>query len=125
MSNMTRKSFVRLAVLSAAVIVSLCSCKKSATTVDAGPDAPAGCTLTDATVMIADNHPHAPHALVVPSADVQAGVEKVYDIMGVAAHTHTITVTAADFATLKAGGTIMETSTTALDHSHVITISCG
>jgi len=123
MSNMTRKTFVRLAVLS--VIAALCSCKKSATTVDAGPDAPAGCTLTDATTIIADNHPHGPHMLVVPSADVQAGVEKIYDIMGAAQHTHLVTVTAADFAILKAGGTVMETSTITLDHSHLITISCG
>ena len=40
-------------------------------------------------------------------------------------YTHMVTITAADFAMLKAGGTIMETSTVDLCHSHVITVSCG
>jgi len=75
--------------------------------------------------MIADNHAHSPHNLTVPSADIQAGVDKTYDIMGMANHSHTITITAAEFATLLAGGTIMDTSTVGLCHTHVVTTSCG
>lgn len=128
MSDMTRKSFVKLlgnTLLGGAAVGILASCKGSSATVDAGTDAPAGCTTTDAVCTIADNHTHAPHKLVVTSADVQAGVDKTYDIMGAASHTHTITVTAADFAMLKTGGTIMHTSTVGLCHTHVCTVSCG
>ena len=127
MSSM--KSLVKLLgrmLLGGAIVGALSSCKSSSgNTIDAGPDAPSGCIASDGVAMIAENHIHSPHKLVVTSADVAAGVEKTYDIMGTAGHTHMVTITAADFAMLKAGGTIMETSTVDLCHSHVITVSCG
>jgi hypothetical protein len=116
-----------MGIASTIPVLGACKNNNNVPMVDAGPDAPAGCTQSDASVDIGMNHFHAPHALVVPMADVQAAVEKVYDIMGVATHTHTITVTADDFNMLKMGGTIMKTSTP-FDfdgHTHVITISCG
>jgi hypothetical protein len=90
----------------------------------AGPDAPAGCAASDAKTTIADNHVHAPHVLMVTSADVQAGVEKTYDIMGAASHTHMVTLTAADFTALKGGGEVMHDSTAAMGAMHAITVSC-
>jgi len=100
------------------VVAALPSCGGGdSNTVDAPKN---GCT-----VMIAANHVHAPHALVVPMEDVTAGAEKVYDIMGTAPHTHTITVTADMMTMLKAGGTmVMVTSTEAEQHTHVVTITC-
>ncbi|HEY0250835.1 MAG TPA: hypothetical protein VGC41_04880, partial [Kofleriaceae bacterium] len=126
MSKMTRRTWCKLLVGgSAAAMVAACSSSDSTPADAAGPDAPAGCTVSDAVVMIADNHPHAPHALVVPSADILAGVDKTYDIQGMANHNHQITITAAEFAMLQAGGTIMDTSTIGLCHTHVVTTSCG
>lgn len=90
-------------------------------------DAPTGCTVTMANVMIADNHPHGLHVLVVTPEDVAAGAEKSYMIMGAASHDHTVTITADQFTTLKGGGSVMVTSTpgtNGLDHTHVVTISC-
>src|SRR5688572_21960467 len=109
MSNITCKAIFRMMLIGASA--SLAACDGGGVAIDAGPDSPTGCTASNATVMIANNSPHGPHALVVPSADVTAGIEKTYDIMGQAQHTHTIVVTAAQFTMLQGGGTIMATST--------------
>ncbi len=127
MSMMTRKAFLKQLglVTLAAGTASLMACSDDGSAnVDAGPDGPSGCTATNAAAMIATNHVHSPHALVVSSADVTAGAEKTYDIMGTATHTHAITVTAAQFVMLQGGGTIMVTSTDGIGHTHVVTVSC-
>lgn len=132
MSRMTRRALVK--VLAGGTVAAVVGCHKNTAVPDAspGPDAPAGCGASDAAIIIADNHAHSPHALVVTSADVQAAVDKTYDIMGTAPHNHKVTITAAQFATLKAGGAVMVTSTMCMpmsacvaDHTHVCTISCG
>ncbi|HTL37141.1 MAG TPA: hypothetical protein VL326_28595 [Kofleriaceae bacterium] len=87
-------------------------------------DAPAGCTTSNAKIMIADNHTHAPHDVVVSKEDVAAAVDKTYSIQGAASHDHMITITAAQFMMLQQGGSIMVTSTEGLGHTHVVTVSC-
>lgn len=72
-------------------------------------------------ITIGNNHGH---VLVVSKAEVVAGVEKTYDIMGTATHTHSVTVTAAMFAQLQGGTTQMTVSSTTT-HSHPITIVCA
>lgn len=125
MPKLTRRELLKL-VGGASAAGILVACSDNAAPIDAPkPDAPKGCVVTDASVMIKNNHTHAPHELIVSSADVQAGVEKIYDIRGAANHTHLVTVTADQFAMLKAGGTVMSTSTTEVDHEHLCTISCG
>ncbi|RMG96739.1 MAG: hypothetical protein D6705_10475 [Deltaproteobacteria bacterium] len=74
--------------------------------------------------MIANNHPAA-HSLVVPLEDVEAGVDKVYDIQGASAHPHTVMVSAADFAALAAGDPIQIESSLDAGHTHLVTIVCG
>lgn len=83
-------------------------------------DAPAG----TCTAMIASNHVHTPHVVMVTSGDIMAAADKTYDIKGTAPHTHTITITAMQFATLQSGGPITVTSTTEETHSHMVTITC-
>lgn len=63
------------------------------------------------------------HALTVPMADIMAGVAKVYDTKGAAAHSHYVELTADDFATLRSGGTIKKLSCNGGDHEYVL--SCG
>jgi hypothetical protein len=46
------------------------------------------------------------HTLVVPMADVTAGVAKLYDTTGLSGHPHWIQLTAEDFTTLAGGGTV-------------------
>ena len=64
------------------------------------------------------------HELTVSADDVQAGAEKVYDIEGGARHTHTVTISAAQFALLAAGTAIQVTSSSA-GHTHAVTVTCA
>lgn len=94
----------------------------SGTSSGTGSGTPSGqgaCAETTAAISI--NHGH---ELNVSSADVMAEVDKIYDIMGSGDHTHQITVTAADFAALQSGETIVVTSSTDVSHSHDVTVSC-
>jgi hypothetical protein len=75
---------------------------------------------------IANNHGH---TLAIPVADLGATTEKVYSIAGTAGHDHTITLTAAQLATVKGGGTVTVTSTVTDaagfgSHSHDVTVAC-
>ena len=92
-----------------------------------GSDAAASaksCTQNGTSTQISGNHGH---VLTVSAADVTAGVDKTYDIMGTAAHTHSVTVTAANFATLAGNpnASVMTTSTSGGGHTHQITILCA
>ncbi|HJW11996.1 MAG TPA: hypothetical protein VJ598_09430, partial [Albitalea sp.] len=64
------------------------------------------------------------HVLSVPKTDLDSTSDKVYSIMGSAAHDHTVTLTAAQLAQLKAGMSVTVTSTTTLSHNHDVTVSC-
>jgi hypothetical protein len=66
------------------------------------------------------------HAVTVEAADVEAGTEMEYTLTE-AGHTHTITVTAADFAMLQAGDTVTVTSTMdgTTPHAHDVTLMCA
>src|SRR5262245_8908540 len=58
----------------AIVLTALFAACSGKSIVDAAPeiDGSLGCVASDAGIMIADNHVHAPHAVTVTSADVQA-----------------------------------------------------
>jgi hypothetical protein len=60
----------------------------------------------------------------VSNADVMAGVDKVYDTTGTATHPHWLQVTAADFAKLKAGGTVRKLSCND-GHEHEFIVNCS
>jgi hypothetical protein len=82
------------------------------------------CATNGTSINIDGNHGH---VLTVSSADVAGGVDKTYDITGTSMHSHMVTVTAANFATLQsnANGTVMVTSTTGGAHTHTITVQCA
>jgi len=64
------------------------------------------------------------HSMVLPAADVQAGVQKVYNIQGAANHNHTVTITAAEFVQLQLGNVVMKTSSFLQAHDHDVLVSC-
>lgn len=65
------------------------------------------------------------HALNVSIGDINAGVDKLYILENNGSgHTHSVTLTAADFANLKTNTTISHTSTLNFGHTHQVTISC-
>jgi len=70
---------------------------------------------------IAGNHGH---VLTIARADLDSMTDRVYSIMGTATHDHMVIFTAAMLAQLKAGQSVIVTSTTTLSHEHVVTTSC-
>ncbi len=83
---------------------------------------PKSCTTNGTGVTIGANHGH---VMTVSKEDVTDGKQKTYNIQGTSTHPHTVVVTAAMFAMLKTGTSVMATSTTDSGHSHPITVSCA
>ena len=63
------------------------------------------------------------HAASIPAAHLAGNADQMYSIKGGSPHDHTITITAANFATLRSGGTINVKSTSS-GHTHDCTIKC-
>ena len=120
--SMTRKEFLGT-MIGAAGAVALTGCGGDD---GGGTDSSVqrNCAMNGTAVTIDGNHGH---VLTVTASDVNAGVDKTYDIMGTAIHTHMVTVKAADFAKLQsnANGSVMVTSTLGSAHMHTITILCA
>ena len=64
------------------------------------------------------------HQLDVPLADIDAAVDKTYDITGTASHCHQVTLTAADFMTLKSGGVVTKKTCNGITQ-HELVLSCA
>jgi hypothetical protein len=64
------------------------------------------------------------HVLTILRSDLDSTTVVSYDIRGSADHTHTVTLTVVQLATLKTGASVTVTSTTTDYHQHVITVSC-
>ena len=142
---MTRLQFLRSLAglgLAAVAVPALAACKKDdeAPSPDAGgnmnnpdasmsgpPDAGVDAamqppTCGSASAAIGSNHGH---AITVSAADVNAGVEKTYPIQGSSQHPHSVTLTAANFTTLRTTGTLMVMSTQDAGHRHAVTVTCA
>jgi hypothetical protein len=119
--SMTRKEFLGTLIGAGAVLAG-CGGDDGGTPDSGGSQR--NCALNGTTATIDANHGH---VLMVLKSDVTAGVEKTYDIMGTATHTHSVTITAANFATLQsnANGSVMVTSTSGGAHTHSVTVICA
>jgi len=90
---------------------------------DGGADGGGMCTNM-LTASISMNHVGMEHMLVIPAADVTAGMPKTYATSGALQnHMHYVALTAADFMTLAMGGTVTKHSCNGGDHQY--TIKCG
>ncbi|MEP7125413.1 MAG: hypothetical protein ABJE95_31060, partial [Byssovorax sp.] len=65
------------------------------------------------------------HVLVVPFADVKAGVEKTYDIAGSSGHPHAVTLKPEDLTALLAGKSLRTKSSIDHQHAHRILVKCA
>lgn len=104
-----------------ALAVTLVGCTTNKITPpDAAPDAAMGTPVAT----IGDNHSHAPHMMMMAAADVTAGADKTYSIMGSSNHDHMVTVTVAQFMMIMQNQAIAVLSTAGgLDaHTHCVTI---
>ncbi len=103
-----------LVALGALALIPACGTSSPAAPTDTGP---AGCRGT-----ISSNHGH---TLTVPRADVDAGTARDYDIRGSAGHTHTVSLSAADFTLLQTTGSVIVTSSSGAGHDHMVTVNCA
>ena len=89
---------------------------------DANGDTCAGhyvfdCVANGASGELTINHGH---PMTVSAADVIAGVEKAYDVQGPANHSHTVTLTAEDFALLGEAAFV----TLSVENTHSVRVQC-
>ena len=70
-------------------------------------------------VTIDQNHRH---ALTIPQEDIDAGEAKDYDIQGEANHGHTVSLTEADFESLKGDADIEKQAAAEFRHDHTVRI---
>ncbi len=63
------------------------------------------------------------HELIVPQSHLDAKIDRVYDIQGVAPHTHEVKVTAAQFEKIAKGERLHLTASAGDDHTHLVAIS--
>ncbi len=91
---------------------------------DDGEDPPptGNCTANGTTVTIDGNHGH---TLVVTKEEVAAAAAKTYDITGSSGHAHSVTISAAQFATLASSGSLMVTSSSGGGHTHSVAVFCA
>lgn len=119
--TMTRNQFLRtLAGLGAtAVGLSAAACGS-----DDGDDPPltGNCAVNGTIVSIDNNHGH---TLVVSKEDVTAAANKTYDITGTSPHNHSVTITAAQFASLASTGSLVVMSTSGGTHTHTVSVVCA
>lgn len=119
--TMTRKDFLRSLVgvgvgVAGVAVIAGCGDDGGGGTVDA----PAA-VCTAPTAAIGSNHGH---VITVSLADVNAGANKTYAIMGTSAHAHDVTVSAAQFTMIKNGQTVTVQSTDGGGHTHSVTLQC-
>ena len=62
---------------------------------------------------------------MIPLADITAGAQKCYNAMGTAGHPHYVTLSAADFVTLRNGGNVTKYSCNGGDHQFVLSCKTG
>ena len=80
--------------------------------------------LACGTTAISNNHGH---ALVIPAADVDSMVSLTYGIRGTGDHEHTMTLTPAQLAQIKAKTAVTVTSSQGSSdlHTHLLTVNCA
>lgn len=116
----TRRHFIQITFALGAGALSLAACGDDSSSPPPNGNPDGGSTPTAPSVTISANHGH---ATVVSMADLSAATEKSYDIQGSSGHTHSITVSASDFATLMSTGSVTVQSTMSVGHSHSVTIT--
>ncbi len=122
---MDRKTFIKKmtgTLLIGIPVYSMLGCSSSDDSTPPPPNNNADCLANGTQSAIGTNHGH---TLQVSVADVQSGVDKQYSIQGSSGHDHNVTVTAANFNTLKNNQQIQVSSTSGGGHTHAVTISCA
>jgi hypothetical protein len=99
------------AALLAGVLIQITGCSST----DDGSDAPPAGSKS---AVITDNHP-TPHKAVITKAQLDAGGALTLDIQGAADHNHTVSLTADQVVSIKAGNHNMVATSTTNSHNHM------
>ena len=102
-------------------VLSSCSTDTAPTPTTPSTD-PKDCLANGTTSSIGSNHGH---SLTVSKTDVENGVEKTYNILGSASHSHDVTISTANFSSLKNASSIQVSSTSGSGHTHSVSVSCA
>ena len=103
-------------------VLSSCSTDTAPAPSTPPPTNPKDCLANGTTSSIGSNHGH---SLTVSKTDVENGVEKTYNILGSASHSHDVTISAANFSSLKNASSIQVSSTSGSGHTHSVSVSCA
>jgi hypothetical protein len=129
---MTRKQFVKLTftLLGGAAAVAACG----SNTYGGGSNGSSGTGGSTATVACQDPLPETQlpdstghtHTVTIPASDLEAAADQTINTSVTGGHMHAITLAVADLATLKGGGQVTATSTSAgtPSHTHMYSVSC-
>lgn len=115
--TITRQAFLN-ATLGSSVLLLLTACGGGGS----DDDTPTVACGAAGDQQITGNHGH---VLVIPRADLDSTTTRTYNIKGASTHPHEVSLTSAQFAELKAGRSVVLTSTTDANHSHQVTASCA
>lgn len=131
---MSRKQFVRLTftLLGGAAAVVACSSGSTygtsgnvGTTGSGGSTSSGTCADPLPETQLPDSTGHT-HTVTIPASDLNATTDQTIDTSDVFGHMHAVTLAVADLATLKGGGQVTVTSTSAGTpaHTHMYSVSC-
>jgi len=125
--NMDRREFTLAAALAAlsGVVITISACggggsSPSAPSTPAPTPPPAGGGTTDKTGVVGSNHGH---VAVITAAQLTAANVINLDIRGSSDHPHTVTLTAAEVASIAANTRVTKESSTDAAHSHSVTFN--
>jgi len=125
--TLDRREFTLAAALAAlsGVVITISACggggsSPSAPSTPAPTPPPAGGGTTDKTGVVGSNHGH---VAVITAAQLTASNAINLDIRGSSDHPHTVTLTAAEVASIAANTRVTKESSTDAAHSHSVTFN--
>ncbi len=120
--TLDRRQFTLAAALAAlsgvAITISACGGGGGSSSSPAAPTGTGG--TGDKVGQISNNHGH---SAVITGAQLTAGGALNLDIQGTATHTHGVSLTGAEIASIAAGQRMAKESTTQESHSHTVTFN--
>lgn len=125
---MKRSDFIKRTVVVATLglpllsVINSCSSEAPPVPGNNPPTGSTDCLANGTNANISANHGH---TLIVSKEDVSSGTEKTYAIQGSASHDHSVTITAANFTSLKNNNSVQVDSTSGDGHMHAVTVSCA
>lgn len=120
---MNRKEFLKRSIMAIGAGLPLMSVVQSCGSDDSStPASDPDCLENGTNVSIGSNHGH---ELTVSRSDVEAGLERTYQIDGTSGHGHTVTIGEADFLELQQNQSVTVTSGEGNGHTHSVRVSCA